>query len=144
MALRLLSSSSRLVTQRSPKRSFSVSPLEGDTGSLGTHIHHSMTIFLLGAAPLIMALPDSYTDGISGRIFGGVVAVTISAHSWIGLNYVASDYVPKLSKALLGPARVLNFGIGTLTLLGLGKIALNDKGGIKGCIKGLWTGKKAA
>jgi succinate dehydrogenase hydrophobic anchor subunit len=144
MAFRLLSSSTRLIGQRGPKRSFSTSPLEGDAGTLATHVHHGMTVFLVGATPIVFLMPDSYTDGIPGKVFGGIVATTVAAHSWIGLNYVVTDYVPKISKALVGPARMVNFGIGAITLLGLGKIAVNDKGGIKGAIKGLWIGKKTA
>ena len=67
-----------------------------------------------------------------------LVATTVSAHSWIGMNYVATDYVPKVSKALVGPTRVFNAALGLVTFVGLSKIALNDKGGIKGAIKGLW------
>lgn len=144
MAFRLIASSSHIVTRRAPKRFFSASALEGDSGNLATHVHHGMTVFLVGATPIVFLLPDSYTDGVAGKIFGGVVAATVAAHSWIGLNYVATDYVPKISKALIGPARMVNFGIGLITLVGLGKIAVNDKGGIKGAIKGLWTGKKTA
>ena len=54
------------------------------------------------------------------------------------MNYVATDYVPKISKALLGPARVFNVGLGVVTFLGLSKVALNGKGGLKGAVKGLW------
>eukprot|EP00543_Licmophora_paradoxa_P015000 CAMPEP_0202472842 /NCGR_PEP_ID=MMETSP1360-20130828/89079_1 /ASSEMBLY_ACC=CAM_ASM_000848 /TAXON_ID=515479 /ORGANISM="Licmophora paradoxa, Strain CCMP2313" /LENGTH=51 /DNA_ID=CAMNT_0049099513 /DNA_START=92 /DNA_END=244 /DNA_ORIENTATION=+ len=48
------------------------------------------------------------TDGIVNQVFGGVMAVVVAGHSWIGLNYVATDYVPKINKSLLGPSRVLN------------------------------------
>ena len=54
------------------------------------------------------------------------------------LNYVATDYVPKISKALIGPARIFNVVLGVVTFVGLSKIALNDRGGIKGMIMGLW------
>lgn len=144
MALPLIATSSRIVSRRAPKRLFSSSALDGDSGNLATHVHHGMTVFLVGATPVVFLLPDSYTDGVVGNIFGGVVAATVAAHSWIGLNYVATDYVPKISKALIGPARMVNFGVGFITLVGLGKIAVNGKGGIKATIKGLWTGKKTA
>ena len=58
------------------------------------------------------------------------------------MNYVATDYVPKISKKLLGPARVFNAVLGIVTLAGLSKIALNNKGGVKGTVKGLWRPKK--
>jgi hypothetical protein len=97
-----------------------------------------MTSFLALATPVVMFTPDSYTDGAVDKVFGVLVATTISAHSWIGMNYVATDYVPKISKSLLGPARVFNAALGLVTLVGLSKIALNNQGGVKGAIKGLW------
>ena len=118
------------------------SALAGDTGRKATHIHHAMTSFLAVATPIVMFTPDSYTDGIINKGFGMLVATTVSAHSWIGMNYVATDYVPKISKGLIGPARVFNAALGLVTFVGLSKIALNDKGGIKGTIKGLWRPQK--
>lgn len=61
----------------------------------------------------------------------------MAAHSWIGLNYVATDYVPKISKSLLGPARVVNLALGVVTLAGLGKIAVGERG-LRGTVMGLW------
>ena len=116
--------------------------LDGDAGSIATHMHHHMTTFLAVATPVVFLMPDSWSDGIVNKVFGAVVAVNVSAHSWIGLNYVATDYVPKISKGLVGPARIVNAGIGAVTLVGLGIMAFNNKGGVKGAIKGLWTGKK--
>lgn len=118
-----------------------VGPLEADSGGLATHTHHAMTTFLAVATPIFFAVPDRWVDGNMNKAFGIIMAINISAHSWIGLNYVATDYVPKLSKALLGPARIVNAGIGAITLLGLCRIALAD-GSIKGAIKGLWNPPK--
>ena len=116
----------------------SPSLLAGDAGHKATHLHHHMTTLLVFATPLyIFALPDSYTNSIVDKGCGLVIASTISAHSWIGLNYVATDYVPKISKSLLGPARVLNLGLAVLTLAGLGKIALGERG-LRGTVLGLW------
>ena len=131
----------RAVSIAAARRNLSTRPssaLAGDTGRKATHLHHAMTSFLAVTAPIVMFTPDSYTDGMINQGFGMLVATTISAHSWIGMNYVATDYVPKVSKALLGPARVFNAALGVVTFVGLSKIALNDKGGIKGAIKGLW------
>ena len=72
------------------------------------------------------------------KALGLVLAATISFHSWMGMNYVCTDYIPKISKSLLGPSRIFNAGLGAVTLLGLGRIALSDPG-IKGTIKGLWN-----
>ncbi|KAL7514561.1 hypothetical protein ACHAXN_013360 [Cyclotella atomus] len=124
------------------RRTLSDSPLAGDTGRKATHLHHGMTSFLALATPLVMFAPEEYTDGFVDKAFGMLVATTISAHSWIGMNYVATDYVPKISKGLLGPARVFNAVLAGVTLVGLSKIALNDKGGIKGTVKGLWRPKQ--
>mmetsp|Transcript_5837 Transcript_5837/g.11954 ORF Transcript_5837/g.11954 Transcript_5837/m.11954 type:complete len:151 (+) Transcript_5837:241-693(+) len=118
------------------------SPLAGDTGRKATHLHHAMTSFLAIATPIVMLTPDSYTDGAIDKAFGMLVATTISAHSWIGMNYVATDYVPKISKSLLGPARVFNAALGFVTFVGLSKVALNNKGGVKGTVKGLWKPEK--
>ena len=117
-------------------------PLEADSGTLATHAHHAMTTALLGLAPVYFLVPDSYTDGIFNKLFGVGLSATISAHSWIGLNYVATDYVPKVSKALLGPARIVNAGLAVVTFLGLARIAVSSPGGIKGCVKGLWNSPK--
>lgn len=118
----------------------SKSILEGDTGHFATHIYHKLTTVLVVAAPIYFMVPDSMTDGPVNQAFGVALAANISAHSWVGLNYVATDYVPKISKKLLGPARIVNAGMAAITLLGLSKIALSP-GGIKGTIKGLWNPK---
>ena len=117
-------------------------PLDGDAGAAATHAHHAMTTFLVVATPAVFFVPDSWTDGLVDKAFGILVATNVSAHSWVGLNYVVTDYVPKVSKSLLGPARIATAGIGAITLLGLGKIAVSSEGGIKGAIKGLWSPKK--
>ena len=107
-----------------------------------------MTTFLVFATPLyLFALPnnkeqekeeDSSTIiSIMDKGCGLLIATTLSAHSWIGLNYVATDYVPKLSKSLLGPVRLLNLVLAGGTLVGLSKIALGTKG-LRGTILGLW------
>lgn len=114
-------------------------PLEADSNALSTHVYHATTTALAVATPIYFLTPDSMTDGIVDRAFGVVIAATISMHSWIGLNYVAVDYVPKVSKSLMGPARIACGGMALITLGGLGKIALSSKGGLKGAVKGLWN-----
>ena len=126
------------------KKDMSTNPLEGDTGALATHVHHAMTVSLAVLAPVFFMVPDSWTDGVFNKTFGMLLTANITAHSWIGLNYVATDYVPKVSKALLGPARYVNAGIAVVTFLGLGKIALSSPGGIKGLVKGVWNPKPKA
>ena len=72
------------------------------------------------------------------KAFGLGIATVAAGHSWIGLNYVATDYVPKISKSLVGPARLVNAALAVLTFVGLSCIALNDAGGIRGTVLGLW------
>ena len=49
-----------------------------------------------------------------------------------------TDYIPKISKSLTGPARFVTAGLAGVTLLGLGRVATNDQGGIRGTITALW------
>mmetsp|Transcript_14982 Transcript_14982/g.27068 ORF Transcript_14982/g.27068 Transcript_14982/m.27068 type:complete len:146 (+) Transcript_14982:163-600(+) len=114
------------------------SPLEADYGPLATHVYHKVTFFQAFAVPLYFMVPDRWTDGTMNKAFGLLLAGMISFHSWMGISYVCTDYVPKISKSLLGPSRILNAGLGAVTLLGLSRIALSDPG-IKGTIKGLWN-----
>lgn len=123
------------------RRQFSSSKptaLEADYGPLATHFYHKVTFFMAVATPIYFMVPDRWTDGTMNKAFGLALSGAISFHSWMGLNYVCTDYVPKISKSLLGPSRFVTAGIGAVTLLGLSKIALSD-GSIKGVIKGLWN-----
>jgi succinate dehydrogenase hydrophobic anchor subunit len=117
-------------------------PLEADAGGLATHTYHAITTSLLALAPAYFLVPDSYTDGILNKVFGVGISAVITAHSWIGMNYVCTDYVPKVSRALLGPSRIFNAGLAVVTFLGLSRIAVASPGGIKGCVKGLWNPPK--
>jgi hypothetical protein len=119
----------------------SPSPLEGDSGALATHVYHGMNGFLVFATPVYFLVPTK-GFGVVDPVFGTVMAAAIAGHSWVGLNYIATDYVPKISKSLLGPARIANAALGAVTLLGMTAIAWNGKGGIKGCIAGMWSPKK--
>ena len=131
---RVQSTASRRLLSTKP----SSGPLNADSGNIGTHIHHNLSMGLAVLAPIWFLMPDSYSDGFVGKGFGVLLAGNISAHSWIGLNYVATDYVPKVSKALLGPSRVAIAGMTVMTFLGLSRVSIQSEGGIKGCIKGLW------
>jgi succinate dehydrogenase hydrophobic anchor subunit len=130
-----------MLAARSGTRNFSTKPklLEADIGPLGTRVHHTMTVFLAVATPAFFAVPDSWTDGILNKTFGLVLTANIAAHSWIGLNNVASDYAPKFSKKALGPARVISAALCGVMFLGLVKINFGSAGGIKGVVKGLWN-----
>ena len=140
---RLAAKQSRNLLQRSRSRLLSTAhgPLEGDAGALATRAHHAMTVSLAVLTPIYFAVPDSYTDGALNKTFGVFLTANITAHSWIGLNYVATDYVPKVSKALLGPARYVNLALAIVTMLGMSRIAISSPGGIKGVVKGVWNPK---
>ena len=86
-----------------------------------------MKTFLAVATPLYLLAPVS--NNLLDKSIGILFATTIASHLWIGLNYVATDYVPKISKRLLGPERVLSAALGVVTFVGLGKVALNERGG---------------
>jgi succinate dehydrogenase hydrophobic anchor subunit len=116
--------------------------LEADSGALATHAHHAMNLALAVLAPVYFLVPDSYTDGFFNKAFGVLLSANVTAHSWVGLNYVATDYVPKVSKALLPPARIVIAGMSFVTFFGLSSIAVGSPGGIKGCLKGLWNPPK--
>lgn len=110
---------------------------EADAGAMGTHIHHRLSQALAVLTPLYLLAPTS--DGGLAKAFGVLLSINISAHSWIGLNYVARDYVPKISAKLAGPARVGVFAMSAITLIGMSKIALFSPGGIKGVLFGVWS-----
>ena len=57
------------------------------------------------------------------------------------MNYVLTDYVPKISKAALAPARGALMGVTALSILGLVKLNLEGPG-VTGTLKSLWRGAK--
>jgi succinate dehydrogenase hydrophobic anchor subunit len=113
--------------------------LESDTGALGTKVHHLMSTSLALLTPVYFLTPDRFTDGVVSRGFGTLLSINAAVHSWIGLNYVARDYVPKISYALLGPARIAIVGLSIVTLVGMAKISLCSPGGLKAVVKGTWN-----
>jgi len=124
-----------------PSAQTTSNPLQGDAGNIATHIHHKMTTFLAVATPIYFLAPIDAEGGstsLPNKAFGTLLAINISAHSWIGLNYVITDYIPKISKSLTGPARFVTAGLAGVTLIGLGRVATNDQGGIRGTITALW------
>ena len=92
----LATPASRRLAVSSRTRRHMSSVLEGDTGKIGTKIHHGLSTGLAVLTPLYMFTPDSMTDGTLSKMFGLLLTVNITAHSWIGLNYVCRDYVPKV------------------------------------------------
>lgn len=140
----MISSRASVLFKQAVRRGFSAkapAPLEADSGGLATHVHHAMTVGLIVATPVYFGIPESWANGVVGTTFGLAWVTTVTAHSWIGLNYVCTDYVPKVSKALLGPSRYLNVAIAVVTFLGMGKMCFAP-GGIKGVLAALWRPKK--
>merc|ERR1712150_449203 len=58
------------------------------------------------------------------KSIGVLMSINLAAHGWVGMNYVITDYVKKISKSLIGPARVLSAGMSAVTLVGLSSVAL--------------------
>lgn len=116
--------------------------MEADAGALSTRFYHGTALLMGVMAPVYFLVPDSYTDGPVNKIFGLLLTANFTAHSWIGMNYIAVDYVPKISKSLLLPFRYVNLGMAALMFLGMGKIAVASPGGIKAVVKGVWNGDK--
>jgi len=98
-------------------------------------VYHSSSALLALAVPFALL-----TDGTTGKIAGVGTAIGVSFHSWVGLNYVLRDYVPKFSHKLMGPARGFAVGISLFTGLGLSKMALSE-GGLGKVMGSLWTKK---
>ncbi|GKY95605.1 hypothetical protein MPSEU_000521800 [Mayamaea pseudoterrestris] len=117
--------------------------LEADTGPWATRIHHTAMVLLGVGAPIYYFVPDTMSDTKLNKAFGVAVSGFIAFHSWIGLNYVAADYVPKVSKALLPPTRFAIAGMCAITFLGMAKASVYSPGGLKGIIKGPWSTKKS-
>ena len=127
------------------KSTTSSNPLQGDSGNIATHIHHKITTFLAVATPIYFLAPidtEATSTSLPNKAIGTLLAINLSAHSWIGLNYVITDSIPKISKSLTGPARLATAALTGVTLLGLGKVANNDSGGIRGTVTGLWRNRK--
>ena len=93
-----------------------------------------MNLGLLGLTPLAIASEGS---SLSFPV-DMALAVAFPLHGHIGMNYVITDYIPKLfGNAARGPSRIIMRGITGLTTLGL--VKLNVEGpGITGALKALW------
>ena len=112
----------------------------GDEGFVGTKLHHHANTVLAVLFP--MAILGTDADSDFGKGIGLLTAGYISMHSYIGLNYVVTDYIPKfLSKGAVGPSRVVVTGLSLVTFAGMSKMALYSPGGIPAVVKGLWNPK---
>ena len=109
--------------------------LAADSGNeVGVKLYHKVNLGLLGLTPLAIASEGS---ALSFPV-DMALAVAFPLHGHIGMNYVITDYIPKLfGNAARGPARIIMCGVTGLTTLGL--VKLNIEGpGITGSLKALW------
>lgn len=107
--------------------------IRADEGALGVRVYHYVNLGLLGLTPIAMVTPAPMTFGMDM-----ILALALPLHGHIGMNYVLTDYVPKVfGKAGRGPARLIMFGITGFTAAGL--LKLNFFGaGVTGALKNLW------
>ena len=101
---------------------------------LAVKVYHRVNLALLGATPVALATDQTF---LSFPVDMGL-AIMFPLHGHIGMNYVITDYIPKLfGNAARGPARIIMCGVTGLTTLGL--VKLNIEGpGITGSLKALW------
>ena len=98
---------------------------------LAVKVYHRVNLALLGATPVALATSNSF---LSFPVDMGL-AIMFPLHGHIGMNYVITDYVPKLlSKAAVGPARAVMVGV-TGTMLGLTNSI--SRAGVTGTLKAL-------
>ena len=131
----------RAVVSANRSTSRSKSSAAGDEGFVGTKLHHHANTVLAVLFP--MAILGTDADSDFGKGLGVLTAGYVSIHSYIGMNYVVTDYVPKfLSKGAVGPSRVVVTGLSLITFAGMSKMALYSPGGIPAVVKGLWNPNK--
>ena len=92
---------------------------------LAVKVYHRVNLALLGATPVALATSNSF---LSFPVDMGL-AIMFPLHGHIGMNYVITDYVPKLlSKAAVGSARAVMVGVTGFTMLGLTKLNIQGPG----------------
>ncbi|GMI08814.1 hypothetical protein TrLO_g10169 [Triparma laevis f. longispina] len=112
--------------------------LKSDEGPLSTSTYHKVNMLIMGLTPLAFALSPSIINLPVDLLLG----LALPLHAHIGMSYVITDYVPKLSKGLMGPARVALLGLTGVTTVGLLKVNIMGEG-MTETVKSLWRGKKA-
>ena len=124
---------------RSTIQKRNMSLLNADSGSQATSGYHKINLAITALTPLAFALSPSPLSMPIDILMG--LALPIHAH--IGMNYVITDYVPKLSKGAVGPARIFMLGLTGVTILGCAKINFMGPG-LTETVKGLWRGSPKA
>jgi len=89
-----------------------------DSGKLATNFYHKVNAATLALTPIAFILPESFTMPIDIAL-----GILFPIHSHIGLNYVVTDYLPKVFPRSFFPiARAGLVGFTGLMLLGLLKL----------------------
>eukprot|EP00520_Triparma_pacifica_P005145 CAMPEP_0118662020 /NCGR_PEP_ID=MMETSP0785-20121206/16598_1 /TAXON_ID=91992 /ORGANISM="Bolidomonas pacifica, Strain CCMP 1866" /LENGTH=94 /DNA_ID=CAMNT_0006555515 /DNA_START=99 /DNA_END=380 /DNA_ORIENTATION=- len=91
----------------------------------------------MALTPVAFALSPS----VINMPFDLALGLALPLHAHIGMSYVITDYVPKVSKGLLGPARVMLLGVTGVTILGLAHVNLKGDG-MTETVKSMWRGTK--
>eukprot|EP00968_Pinguiococcus_pyrenoidosus_P001546 scaffold69_cov248-Pinguiococcus_pyrenoidosus.AAC.40 len=108
-----------------------------DHGKIGTNMYHVINNVTLFVTPLAFILPQGYTMPIDLAL-----NVLFPIHGHIGLNYVVTDYLPKIFPASFFPAaRIAVAGLTGITFLGLLKLNLMGPG-LTATLKSLWKKPK--
>lgn len=102
-----------------------------ESSSKMTHYFHNTGYALIFIVPVSFAISPSIFNLPLDLALGFMFPL----HSFIGCNYVISDYVPK---ALRGPMRMFVLGATVITLAGLLRLNITG-GGITNAIKSMWA-----
>merc|ERR1719164_33555 len=100
--------------------------IKADHSSSSLRLMHKTNIVCMALTPVVFILPDILPASMGGLTTIGnvILGVVFPLHGHIGMAGVLSDYVPKVSKSLLGPSRLVLAGFTTVTILGLLKLNL--------------------
>merc|ERR1712139_392601 len=101
------------------------SVLKADHSSASLKLYHATNNAAIALTPVAFLLPDGSAPSMALNVFLGIV---FPVHGHIGMSGVLTDYVPKFSKSLLGPARMALLGLTSVTVLGLLKLNLTGDG----------------
>eukprot|EP00636_Phaeomonas_parva_P018296 CAMPEP_0118853792 /NCGR_PEP_ID=MMETSP1163-20130328/2250_1 /TAXON_ID=124430 /ORGANISM="Phaeomonas parva, Strain CCMP2877" /LENGTH=139 /DNA_ID=CAMNT_0006786405 /DNA_START=88 /DNA_END=507 /DNA_ORIENTATION=+ len=106
---------------------------KADSGKLAVGVYHKINTATLFVTPIAFMLPTGYTMPVDLAL-----GVLFPIHSHIGLNYVVTDYLPKILPTSIFPA--VRMGVAGLTgVMMLGLLRLNIGGpGITQTLKSLW------
>merc|ERR1711907_322244 len=90
------------------------SVVKADHSSGSLKLYHKTNLLPIGLTPIAFVMPDIPVATTAINVFLGIV---FPVHAHIGMAGVLTDYVPKMSKAALGPARIALLGVTTITVL---------------------------